>query len=239
MKKIFILLIIFSSPLLSQISIALGPMVTLVSPTVDYSGETTDFYAGTKYSLRSGVGYGVNGKIRLGPINAKLSISFASLNNEGQAEIDKPNSKAEVKNSLFMFTIGTDYGFSVPGSPIKPYFGLDILFTSISGSFRFQGTSNVNSNTNNIQSASRTGLGINGGLEIKVAGVTSIDLSLHYNLHNLFGKEYTSGANRIDAYTSLNDAKDPNYSATDEKHPIGNDRTIATIQFQIGILFGF
>ena len=72
-------------------------------------------------------------------------------------------------------------------------------------------------------------------------GVTRLDLSLRYNLINLFGKDYvtTNNPDRIVAYSNLNDAKDPNYKAGDDKHPIGNDRSIATIQVQVAILFGF
>lgn len=240
-KYLFILVVLpfFLSNTYSQIGLSLGPMLGITSPTVDYTGETTDFYSGTRYGVRTGFNYGALGKIRLGPLNAKLTISFSSLTNSGQAEIDKPNSKVDVKHSMFIFGIGTEFGFNVPASPIKPYIGVDFLFTSFSGDVTFQGTSKVPSGTFSIQSSSRTGLGFCGGLQFKLAGVTSMDLSLHYNLHNLFGKEYKTNTDRLGVYTSLNDLKDPNYSASDDKHPIGNDRSIATIQIQLGILFGF
>jgi opacity protein-like surface antigen len=140
-----------------------------------------------------------------------------------------------------MFTLGTEFGFGIPFSPVKPFAGIDLLFSSISGTYNFQGTSEVSSNERSIQSASRTGLGFSIGAEVGFGKSVTMDLSLRYNLHNLFGKEYASvtDAGRIDAYTSVNDGADPEYSATDSKHPIGNDRTIATIQLQLGILFGF
>lgn len=225
----------------AQISIKLGPTVGLTSPTVDYSGDTKDFYAGTKYGMRSGINFGVMGKVVLGPLNGRVSISYASLDNSGTGNPSQPNSTLEVKNSLFMFTLGTEFAFGIPASPVKPYGGIDILFSSISGSFKFQGTSNVNSNENSIQSSSRTGLGFSIGSEVAFGRSFTLDLSLRYNLINLFGKDYKSiaNSNRVDAYTSLNDAADPNYNASDDKHPVGNSRTIATIQFQVGILFGF
>ena len=56
MKKLTfntLLLILFLSGIsYSQISIKLGPQLGLTSPTVDYSGDVKDFYAGTKYGLR-------------------------------------------------------------------------------------------------------------------------------------------------------------------------------------------
>lgn len=225
----------------AQISIKLGPTLGLTSPTVDYSGDTKDFYTGTKYGMRSGINFGVMGKVVLGPLNGRISISYASLDNTGTGNPSQPNSTLEVKNSLFMFTFGTEFVFGIPASPVKPYGGIDILFSSISGSFKFQGTPNVNSNENSIQSSSRTGLGFSIGSEVTFGKSFTLDLSLRYNLINLFGKDYKAltNANRVDAYTSLNDAADPSYNPSDDKHPVGNSRTIATIQFQVGLLFGF
>ncbi len=246
MKKLSILIILVLcfavNNSISQISIKLGPLVGLTSPTVDYSGDAKDFYTGTKYGLRSGLNYGVMGKIQFGPLNGRLSISYASLDNSGNANPDQPNSTLEIKNNLFMFTIGTEFGFGIPLSPIKPYAGLDLLFSTISGTYNFQGTAEVSSDEKSIKSASRTGLGFAIGSEIGFGKSFILDISLRYNLINLFGKSYdgvTNSNDRNDAYSNLNDAADPNYSATNSKHPIGNSRSIATIQINAGLLFGF
>lgn len=242
MKKTLVAIVfIFASVSYSQISLQLGPMLGLTNPTVDYSGETTSFYNGTGYGLRSGLNYGALAKVKLGPLNGRLSINYSKLSNSGKGDPNGNNSTLEIENSLFLVTLGTELGFGVPLAPIRPYIGVDILFSSISGSFKFQGTSGVTSDSRSIQSASRTGLGLAVGSEIGLGSRVKIDASLRYNLHNLFGKEYTviTNSNRVDAYTSLNDAKDPNYSTSGNDHPIGNDRTIATIQLQLGILFGF
>lgn len=235
-------LVLFLLPVLaeSQIRLVIGPSIGLTSPTIDYSGETSDFYTGTKYGLRSGINFGAIAKVTLGPLNGKLTVSYASFSNSGKGDITKTNSTLEVKNNIFMITLGTEFGFAIPLSPIRPYAGIDVLFTTISGTFNYQGTSDVASNEHSIESSSKTGLGLNLGSEIKFGASTSLDLSLHYNLINLFGKDFKSGGtNRIDSYSSLNDAKDPAYNALDAKHFIGNDRTIATIQIQAGLLFGF
>ena len=246
MKKIIVLtaliIISFVNVSYSQISIKLGPELGLTSPTVDYSGDAKDFYAGTKYGLRSGLHYGVMGKVQLGPLNGRLSISYASLDNSGNANPEQPGSTLEIKNNVFMFTLGTEFGFGIPFSPVKPYAGIDVLFSTISGTYNFQGTSEVSSGEKSIQSASRTGLGFSVGSEVAFGKSFTLDISLRYNLINLFGKSYdgvTNSNDRNDAYTNLNDAADPNYSATNSKHPVGNDRSIATIQINVGLLFGF
>jgi len=244
MKKIILLtaILLLSSQLYSQISIRLGPMLGLTSPTVDYSGDAKDFYAGTKYGMRSGLHYGLLGKVLLGPLNGRVSISYTSLDNNGIANPSQSNSTVTITQNNFMFTLGTEFGFGVPGSPIKPYAGIDVLFSSISGNYNFQGTSEVSSGEKSIKSASRTGLGFSAGAEIGFGRQITLDLSLRYNLHNLFGKSYdglTNSNDRNDAYMYLNDAADPNYSATNSKHPIGNDRSIVTIQLNAALLFGF
>jgi len=220
------------------LKILLGPSIGWTAPTVDYSGETTDYYAGSKYGLGSGINFGAMGKLNLGPINFNLSILYSPLSANGPAT-STTGSSVEIKQNLFTIGIGTQFGFNVPMSPIKPYIGFDLLFTTISGSTKFQGTADVTSSTIDLETASRTGLGFAAGTEIKLSS-TALDLSIRYNLINLFSKNYdgsTTGT-RDEAYKYLNDAKDPNYSSSDTKHPVGTDRTIATIQFQLGILFG-
>jgi hypothetical protein len=246
MKKAGIILLIlfaFSGGIYSQklIGIKIGPSIGLTAPTSDYSGETTDFYNGTKYGMKSGIGFGAVGKVTLGPLNGRISVNYSSLSNSGKGDPASGPSTLEVKNNILMFTLGTEFGFGIPLSPVKPYAGIDLLFSTISGSVNYQSTTGVPSGERNITSASRTGLGFAVGSEIAF-GKLIMDFSLRYNLHNLFGKEY-SGPNstqRIDAYTFVNDAADPNYSnASNSNHPIGNSRSISTIQLQLGILFGF
>ena len=243
-KKIFLVAVILTAILntntaFSQLRLLIGPVIGYTSPSGDYGGSTTDFYSGQKYGLGASVNYGAEGKITLGPLNGKLSINYVSMSNSGPANTSVGNSTVDVKNSIFTIGIGTEFGFSIPFSPVRPYAGVDFLISTINGSFQFQGTPDVNSNSNSIKSASRTGLGFNVGAEFAAGKTFTIDFSLHYNMINLFGKTYEgAGTNRLDAYTSLNDAGDPSYNATDVKHPIANNRSIALIQIQLGLLFG-
>lgn len=236
---IFIFLFLFYSNSNAQLSILLGPSIGYTVPAVDYSGETTDYYAGSKYALGSGINFGAMGKLNLGPINFNLSILYCPLSGSGVADATHPNNSVEIKQNLFTIGVGTQYGFSIPMSPVKPYVGFDLLFTTISGSTKFQGLTAVPSSTIDLETTSRTGLGFAAGVEIKLF-TTALDVSLRYNLINLFSKSYDgpSDGNRVDAYKYLNDEKDPNNLNDPSKHPVSTNRTIAAIQFQLGILFG-
>ncbi len=224
----------------AQLKILLGPAIGLTTPTVDYSGETTDYYAGTKYGFRSAFNFGAMGKVSLGPVNFNLSIIYTPLSNDGVSQSGFPGSRVEINQNLVTLGLGTQFGFDVPASPIKSYIGIDLLFSTLSGSAKFQGSQYVTSGTIDMNTTSRTGLGFAGGVEIKLFS-TTLDVSLRYNLINLFSKEYDGSAagTRDEVYKYLNDGEDPNYSAVDVKHPVGDKRTIATIQFQLGVLFGF
>jgi len=246
MKKITVLFLVSSFIFIlinqasfSQIKLQIGPQIGYTSSQVDYSGATTDFYAGTKYGFGSSINYGALARVGLGPLGAKLSVTYSSFSNSGTADPTEPNSTVQIKSSVLTFGVGTEFGFGIPFSPIRPYAGIDLLFSTFTGSFQFQNTStaNLNSNSNSLQSSSRTGLGFCIGGEYKASKSMSVDLSLHYNLLNLFGKSYT-GTTRLDVYSYLNDAADPNYSAGDPNHPIGNNRSIAMLQIQLAVLFG-
>lgn len=244
MKKIFLITILVlssASVSYSQLKIVLGPTIGYTLPTGDYSGNPSDFYTGTKYGLSSNINFGAMGKLSLGPINFNLSAVYTPLSNSGVADLTHPNSTVEITQHLFTIGIGSQYGFGLPLAPVKPYIGFDILFSTLSGSAKFQGAAGINSSNIEMSTATRTGLGIAAGLEFKLMS-TSLDLSLRYNMINLFSKSYEGSLtpnNREPSYMFLNDAKDPNYSSGDIKHPIGSDRSITTVQLQLGILFGF
>lgn len=237
--SIFILTVFHNSGS-AQIRLALGPVLGLTSPTVDYTGETTDFYNGTKYGVRSAINYGIEGKLSLGPLNARLAFTYASLSNTGKGDPNSPGSTLEISHTLSVISIGTELGFGVPLVPVRPYIGLDLLFSSIGGTINFQGTPGVTSDSRSIGSESRTGLGLALGTEVGI-GKFELDLSLRYNMYNLFGKSYkvVNNSNRTDVYTSLNDDSDPNFVSGSNSHFVGSSRTIAAVQFQVGILFGF
>jgi outer membrane protein W len=241
--KFFVVILVLAVclPVNSQIKFSAGPTVGVTMPQGDYSGSSTDYYAGLKYGLGTGINFGAVFKAKLPIISIKAGINYSILSNSGLADASESGSFVEVKQHLFTISVGPEFYFSIPASPIKPYAGIDLLMTTFSGTTRFQGLQRVPTGTFDLSSASRTGIGLGVGAEFGIGKTMSLDLNIKYSLINLFSKKYEGGydANRIDSYLYLNDAKDPRYPDDLNKHPIGNDRTISTLQFNLGILFGF
>lgn len=237
----FFLLVLYL-PSNAQIKFQAGPTVGVTMPQGDYSGTSSDYYAGIKYGLGTGFNFGAVFKAKLPFISVKAGLNYAMLSSSGLANSSETGSFAELKHTLFIISVGPEFYFSIPGSPIKPYAGIDLLLTSFSGETTFRGLSRVPSGTYDVSSASRTGIGLGVGAEFGIGKTMSLDLSVKYNLHNLFSKEYEGpyeSNRRLDAYVFLNDAKDPRYPDDINQHPIGSDRSISTLQINLALLFGF
>lgn len=69
--------------------------------------------------------------------------------------------------------------------------------------------------------------------------ISAIDIAVHYNLHNITGKAWVGGDNRVDTYSSLNDDKDPAYAALDAKHVVKESRSIQSLVLTVSVMFGF
>lgn len=234
-----ILILLFAAPAYSQFKFLVGPSVGITLPEADYSGTTIDYYSGVKYGLSSGINVGAILKARLPILSIRVAANYSALSNTGVATSSNPGSYIEVKQKLFMISAGPEFYFNIPASPIKPYAGLDLLLSSISGETTFQGVPRVSTGTYSMSTTSRLGIGLGAGVEFGIGKTISLDLGLRYNMINLFGKSYEGGDSRIFSYLALNDAKDPIWPNDLNDHPIGNDRTISTLQFNLGILFGF
>jgi hypothetical protein len=96
------------------------------------------------------------------------------LSNSGLASSSNPGSQIEIKHNIFMFSIGPEFSFSLTGSPIKPYAGLDLIISTFSGETMFQGVSQVPSGTYSMSSAARTGIGV--GLGQKLSRQKCLDI---------------------------------------------------------------
>jgi opacity protein-like surface antigen len=238
---VFVLFCTLYVPLNAQVNFSAGPQIGVTLPQGDYAGTSTDYYNGLKYGLNTGLNFGAVFKAKLPVLNIRAAVNYSILSNSGLADANNPGSYVEVKHNVLMISVGPEFYFSIPASPIKPYAGVDLLISSISGESTFQGLTRVPSGTYSMSSAGRTGIGLGIGAEVGIGRKMALDISLRYNLINLFSKSYEGGydANRIDSYLHLNDAKDPRYPDEINKHPIGNDRTISTLQLNLGILFGF
>lgn len=220
----------------SQVKFSLGPSAGITIPSGDYGGTTLNYYSGTSFGLSSGFNVGAILKANLPVISFRLGINYSSLKNTGNSEPGQGS--VDVKQSFFMISAGPEYAINIPASPIKPYLGLDLLMTSFSGQTTFQGVSRVPSGTYDMSSASRIGLGFGAGVGFAIGKKMSLDVGFRYNFHNLFGKSFTGTDDRLSSYTSLNDDKDPVNPSDLDKHPIGSSRSITTIQFNLGFLFG-
>jgi hypothetical protein len=140
---------------------------------------------------------------------------------------------------MSLIGIGPELFIPLPVVPISPYLGIDFLISSFTGETIFTNVSLVENGTYEMASATRTGLGFGAGVKIGLGKKYSMDVNIRYNLHNLFGKSYTGGDQRSSSYTSLNDEADPSSSADPINHPIAEDRSVETVQFNLAFLFDF
>ncbi|HEY3251056.1 MAG TPA: opacity family porin [Ignavibacteria bacterium] len=236
-KIIFIPLILVNI-IYSQVKFSAGPVIGFTIPVGDYSGETSDYYNGTMYGLSGKFHFGAMFRAKFSHLNGRLAIIYSPLSQSGISEPDKPNSFVEVKHNLLTIAIGPEYSFISSGS-VRPYIGADLLITSISGQTTFHDVAKVPTGTFSLSSATRLGLGIGTGVNIAVGKKYSVDVGARFNLHNLLGKSYTVGDERIDAYLFLNDDADPIFPNDLDKHPIGSSRSISTFQLNLAFLFDF
>jgi opacity protein-like surface antigen len=246
MKKLSILslstilfILIFSFQTRAQITAQIGGGIGYSVPTGDYTGSTTDYYAGTKYGMSSG--FNLHAKARLGLlfINAFGELDYTSFSS-GKGDAEPGQGTVDVSNKIVSIKIGPEFPISIPMSPISPYLQGFVSFNSISGNVEFQGVSNVPSGSYDIASATRVGIGAGAGVTFTVGGL-KLDANIQYHLINLTGKEYkietVTSHERLDNYTSLNDSKDPAYNAT-VGHFIADDRGISAIEFKLTAMFG-
>ncbi|QQS36327.1 MAG: porin family protein [Ignavibacteriales bacterium] len=240
-KSIFTILItiVFSSLTFSQLSVKVGGGLGYVTPSGDYSGNTTEFYNGTKYGLSSGFNLHLKAKVEVLSISLKGELDYSSFSNDGNAT--STQDKVELSHKILSLRVGPEFKINIPMVPITPYVDANVAFNTISGEVSFQGVQRVPSRTYEIPSESRIGFGFGGGVEISLGPVMTLDAGIHYNLVNPIGKEYKSvpSFDRVDAYTSLNDEKDPLYNSSDDKTVVANARSINNLQFTLSVLFGF
>ena len=116
-----------------------------------------------------------------------------------------------------------------------------VSVNTISGTVKFQGLTKVASGEYDIKTATRFGVGAGGRLLTDILPVATLDLGIHCNVYNLFGKQYTTNVTsheRLDAYTSLNDDKDSLYEAGNDEHIIGDSRSMDAWQITLTAMFG-
>ena len=235
-----LIVLLFSFQTNAQVTLQIGGGVGYSVPVSDYAGSTTDFYAGTKYGMESGFNLHAKARVGLIFINAFGELNYTSFGS-GKGDAEPGQGTVDLSHKIVSFKIGPEYPISIPMSPVTPYLQGFVSFNSISGSVEFQGVSNVPSGTYDIASATRVGIGAGAGVTFNVGGL-KLDANIQYHLFNLAGKEYKvetiTSHERLDNYTSLNDANDPSYNANSTGHFIPNDRNISAIEFKLTAMFG-
>jgi opacity protein-like surface antigen len=209
-------------------------------PTGDYGGTTADFYAGTKYGLSGGINFHAKGRIGAAGVKCAAEIVYSSFSNSGSAETSGQG-KVDVSQSVLSVAIGPEYMVSLPVLPLAPYAGVNLAFNKISGETKFNGVSQVPSGTFAIESVTRFGIGLCGGVVYKINPLLSLDVGAAYNLMNLVGKKFevvdAGNPDRIDSYTALNDGKDP-VAVDGSEHIVGSGRSIQSLRINASVLFG-
>jgi len=237
-----IIVIFISSIIFSQITLQVGAGGGYISPTGDYAGSTVDFYNGTKYGMSSG--YNFNAKVRVGLLGFNLfgMIEYSSISGDGQSDPNNKNSQIKNTQNIFSLKAGPEFNIEIPLSPIGIYFDGFLSVNTFSGSVSFQGvSSSVSSGDYDLQTTTRVGAGAGGGVLLDIIPVVTLDLGVHYNWFNLFGKQYNSintNLKKLDAYTSLNDDSDPLYQEGSPVHFIGESRSINAWEFTLTVMIG-
>jgi len=238
---VFFALITFlvSPNLYSQISLQIGGGLGYITPAGDYGGSTIDFYNGTKYGMSSGFNYHAKARVGLLGFNLFGIIEYSTVSGDGESE----PGQGEVENSHSIFSIkaGPEFNISPPLSPVGFYVDGFISVNTFSGTVKFQGVAQVPSGEYDLESATRFGVGAGGGVLLDLIPIVTFDFGIHYNLYNIFGQTYTgttTNPKRLDAYTSLNDDKDPLFGTDEDIYIIENTRAINAWQFTLTAMIG-
>lgn len=243
MKKLITLFLFltlfFSSLLFAQMTAQVGGGSSYNILQSDAAGSVEDFYNGNKYGLSNGISFFLKGRAGLLGTSIFAELEYLKLSGDGGADENKGS--VEVNQTIVNIKIGPEILIDIPLSPISPYFAPYLSLNNFSGDVSFNNVSNVPNGTYDIKSAIRIGAGGALGIIFQLNPLINVDVSLHYQLLNLFGKEFSSistSYERLDSYTSLNDDKDPLYSSTSDSHIIGDKRSINNLQIKVGFMIG-
>lgn len=234
-----VLLFLTSTQFYSQVTLQLGGGLGYISPTGDYGGSTLDFYNGTKYGMSSGFNYHAKARVGLLGFNLFGIIEYSTVSGDGESEPGQ--GQVENSHSILSIKAGPEFNISPPLSPVGFYIDGFVSVNTFSGTVKFQGVSKVSSGEYDLESATRFGAGVGGGVLLDLIPIVTFDFGIHYNLYNIFGQTYTgttTNPKRLDAYTSLNDDKDPLYGTDDDLYIIENSRAINAWQFTLTAMIG-
>lgn len=212
-----------------------GPSIGISIPTGDLAGNTQDYYAGQKFGLKFGPNFGAVARVVTPVANVKGYFRYTLLKGSGNALPDEGT--IVTKKYISEFAIGPELMLSLLRDRVRPHIDFLFIYSVISGSSEFKGLSDDMDGFYNMITASRTGFGAGAGAEVKLKKFY-IDFTLRYSVLNFLRKSFEGGANRKDSYNSLNDGTDPLFDGIDVNHPVGSDRPISLIQFNVSVIYG-
>ncbi|HLP15396.1 MAG TPA: outer membrane beta-barrel protein [Bacteroidota bacterium] len=225
----------------AQINLQAGGGIGFVVASGDLSGTTVDFYNGTKYGFSNGYTLFARARGGVEVVNIMLEAAYTSFSSHGDTEAGQGS--ASLSQKIITFKAGPEYTLvSLPAAPLKPYLGMNVQLNTFKGESTFNGVSRVPSGTYSIASASRIGIGLEGGLLVSVMPGQQLDINISYNFMNAGSKEFNTvdpnQPRRSDSYLSLNDDADPLFRSSDTIHFISDKRSIHTLMFTVSYLFG-
>ncbi|MGD8778529.1 MAG: outer membrane beta-barrel protein [Ignavibacteria bacterium] len=168
----------------AQISLELGGGVGYVVPSGDLGGDISSMDS-ENYGMDEGIN--LHAKARVGLLNlmAVGEVSYSMLSDKGTIG----SVKYENSINIFSLKVGPEFHLNLPLLPIGPYVGANLQLNSFSGDTEISGMSSSVDGTYDMETATRYGIGVNGGVILKTGGL-KIDLNIGYNMLNVFGKEY-------------------------------------------------
>ncbi len=163
-----------------------------------------DFIAGRNFGTRFGYGFGLTGKFALHQEgNIRLNIS-AGYNRFASNFVVSASPEGTVSYNVISGSLGIEDCFT-PDKKFKPYAGLDLITSFISGTASLK-TDSTAFNLN-IKSSMRIGLALNFGFEYAFNNNVGLNLGIKLTHANLMNKQSKASTNPNE--TTLNDDKLP------------------------------
>jgi opacity protein-like surface antigen len=174
MRKSFVLFlfaaisfITFQNTQAQGLDIGIGGGLSIVqtpSYYTDVAGFSSEYHIGLK------------GKLNL-PVSPITPIGFVEYHFFRGSE-STPTGNSDTKQNILSIGVGGEYSI-IPG-PLSPYLGVDIEFNNLGDL--------TTSGSQTSSGVSRMGLGVGAGVMFKLLPVINLDLTLKYQMLNLFGK---------------------------------------------------
>lgn len=186
MKKSFLFIAVLLSVVLlntavySQLfQIGAGGGATFILAPSDYTSDKID----EGLNFGTGINFGVKAKLGLPLISFRptFQVLFHKFSGEATSSISSQVLSGTTKQDILIVGAGLEYLF-IP-APGSPFLALDLYYTNV-------GELSINDALNTVKApdGSKVGIGVGIGTDIPLLPI-NIELSLKYNMFNLFGKE--------------------------------------------------